>query len=609
MTIKNFFFSAVFTGCSLFAFSQEKVIDTVFVQDQQLRNAEKTQTVLTLKAEDLQKNSTNISEVLRFQSPVYIKENGRGMVSSPSFRGTTAQQTAFVWNGININSLFLAQGDLNNISLLSSDQIKIKSGGGSVIYGSGAIGGTIHLDNSLSFNKGFTGNLFTEYGSFKTSNSKIKAGFSTDQFSINATGSFSTSENDYEVPEKNYKNLSGQYQNKSFVLNSGYKIDDSNTISWISEIFNAAQNYPIFSATQTKTAYESNTFRSLLTWKYQKEKIENYVRAAYLEDEFGYFAKIGSPKTSGGISKTLLLKNDFNYKILDHLSFNFINEFQNQKAEGYNSGIKDPRRNIFSTAGLLRFQPTEKLYLEGGIKKDFIENVDSPLLFSFGTTYKATSWFELKINGSKNFRNPSFNDLYWQPGGNVDLKSETSYQAEIANIFTLKTFKFSVTPYFIAIDNLIRWIPTSAGYWAPENVGKVQSKGIESTLSFSKKLGFHDFKMNAGYTYTRSENRETHKQLIYVPLHKIFGILDYQYKLVGFYVQGMFNGLTYTTSDENYTEALKPYFVANAGVYLQYKIYRLTFKVNNIGDQIYETTSYYPMPKRNYLLSLNINLK
>lgn len=608
MTKQNFF-SAVFLCAYLFIFSQEKTIDTVFIQDHQFRNSQKTQTIISLSEEDLQKNSTNISEVLRFQSPVYIKENGRGMVSSPSFRGTTAQQTAFVWNGININSLFLGQSDMNNIGLFTADNIRIKSGGGSVIYGSGAIGGTVHLDNSLSFNKGFTGNFFSEYGSFETFNSKLKAGFSTEKFSFNASGSFSSSENDYEVPEKDYKNLSGQYENKSFSLNSGYKINDQNTISWISEIFNASQNYPVFSISQTKTKYESNTFRSLLTWKYRSEKIENYFRTAYLEDEFGYFAKIDGPKSSGGISKTFLVKNDLNYEILRNLSFNFINEFQNQIAEGYGSGIENPKRNIFSTAGLLRFQPSEKIYLEGGAKKDFIENVESPFLFSFGANYKPISWYELKINASKNFRNPSFNDLYWKPGGNLNLRSESSYQAEFSNIFKYRTFKFSVTPFIIEVTDLIRWIPTTAGFWTPENVEKVLSKGIESSLSYTKNFGENDFKVNLGYTYTNSQNQETKQQLSYVPFHKIFGNIDYQYHFFGIYVQGMFNGLTYTSTDENYSEALKPYFVANAGIFAEYKNFKLTFKVNNIGNEVYETTAYYPMPKRNYLLNLNINLK
>ena len=64
------------------------------------------------------------------------------MVSSP-LSEELQQQTAFVWNGINVNSMFLAQGDINNLNLLGYDHLAIKSGGGSVLYGSGAIGGTI----------------------------------------------------------------------------------------------------------------------------------------------------------------------------------------------------------------------------------------------------------------------------------------------------------------------------------------------------------------------------------------------------------------------------------------------------------------------------------
>jgi iron complex outermembrane receptor protein len=93
----------------LFSFGTKKTIDTIYVFDNQMNRVKLFHPVKIISAEDTQKNSSNLSELLRFQSQVYIKENGRGAVSSPSFRGTTAQ-TAFVWNGININSNFLGQG-------------------------------------------------------------------------------------------------------------------------------------------------------------------------------------------------------------------------------------------------------------------------------------------------------------------------------------------------------------------------------------------------------------------------------------------------------------------------------------------------------------------
>src|SRR5690554_3664885 len=97
------------------------------------------------------RNPSSLTDVLRYNSAVYFKENGNGMVSSPSFRGTNAAQTAVIWNGININSIFTGQTDFNTISPLSYDEITIRSGGGGVQYGSGAVGGSIHLNNDFSF--------------------------------------------------------------------------------------------------------------------------------------------------------------------------------------------------------------------------------------------------------------------------------------------------------------------------------------------------------------------------------------------------------------------------------------------------------------------------
>lgn len=54
-------------------------------------------------------------------------------------------------------------------------------------------------------------------------------------------------------------------------------------------------------------------------------------------------------KSSGGSGKNYIIKNDFNYFLNDKLNINIISEFQQNKGEGYLSGIKDVSRNIFSS--------------------------------------------------------------------------------------------------------------------------------------------------------------------------------------------------------------------------------------------------------------------
>lgn len=606
MTIK-YHFSAAFLFCFLLSFAQEKTIDTVYIFDNQLKNSKKFHKIETLNQEDLLKNTTNLSEVLRYQSPVYIKENGRGMVSSPSFRGTTAQQTAFVWNGININSTFLGQGDVNNLNLLGYDQLEVKSGGGSVIYGSSAIGGTIHLNNDLYFSKGFHSTLFLEGGSYDTFNSFLKTSYSDDKLSVKVSGNFVKSDNNYEVPEENYVNLNGEYDNRTFNLGAAYKIDSQNRLSWQTQIYDGVQHYPT-SEFGTQTKYLSNTFRSLLAWDFNSTKINNSFKVAFLQDDFQYFDNIDQPKSSGGSGETYFAKNDFTYLLNNQWAFNLISEYHFDKGEGYQSGIKDVSRNAGSVAGLLRWNPTQKFNFEAGIKKDFVEEIVSPIIYSFSGKMNVNNWYSFALNVSKNFRYPSFNDLYWQPGGNLDLKPEVSHQAELGNNFKYGNFKLNLTPYYIKIKDMIRWLPTSSGYWSPVNTNNVESYGLESQLDFEKEFGNHKTKLSLGYVFTHSKDIDTDRFLMYVPQHKFFGNATYKYRFAELYVQGMFNGLTYTTSDEKLRDAINPYFVMNAGLNLTFfKSYQIGFKVNNIFNEIYETTAYFPLPKRNYSANLLIN--
>lgn len=599
----------IFSAYGCFLSAQEKAIDTVYVFDNQMSKVKLFHKVNTISPEDAQKNSTNLSETLRFQSQVYIKENGRGAASSPSFRGTTAQQTAFVWNGININSQFLGQGDVNNIPFMGFDQLDVKSGSVGVVYGSGAIGGTVHLNNSLDFNKGFHASIFSEAASFSTYNNFAKASFSNEKFSFKFSGNYSESENDYKVKEsRNYINRNGQYSNTNFNIAAAYKIAPHHQLSWITEFFNGNQHFPVFLDDYTKTKYKTQNVRSLLVWDWNTSKLSNVFRAAYTEENFQYFDNIDHPKSSGGTGKNYILKNDFNYFLTSKLNINIIGEFQVNKAEGYMSGIKDVSRNVGSLAGLLRYFATKDLRFEAGIKKDFVEDYSSPVLLSFSGNWNVVTWYNLNLNVAKNFRYPSFNDLYWQPGGNINLKPETAYQFDLKNQFKIAGVKLTLTPYYIRITDMITWLPGNMGYYSPVNTYKVQSYGLDSQIEYEKKFGKHILKTNLGYSYTKSTNLETEKQLMYVPLHKFFGNIDYRYSFMKIYVQGMYNGLTYADTEEKRSSALEPYFVMNAGVSGTFlKNYTVGGKVNNIFNEIYQTTAFYPLPKRNYSIYLNIN--
>ena len=129
------------------------VLDEVILTDAKLVRFSNGIKVRTMSDSVVKYSNSSLTDLLQFNSTIYFKENGYGMVSSPSFRGTSAQQTAVVWNGININSQLNGQTDFNTIIPENYGSISIRSGGGSVQYGSGAVGGSIHLNDELNFNQ------------------------------------------------------------------------------------------------------------------------------------------------------------------------------------------------------------------------------------------------------------------------------------------------------------------------------------------------------------------------------------------------------------------------------------------------------------------------
>src|SRR6476469_9204389 len=90
-------------------------------------------------------NTTSVSDLLSNQSTVHIKSYGNGNIATTSLRGGSSYQTALLWNGLNIQNAMLGMPDLSIIPTLFFDNVTVEYGGGSALWGSGAVGGCIHL--------------------------------------------------------------------------------------------------------------------------------------------------------------------------------------------------------------------------------------------------------------------------------------------------------------------------------------------------------------------------------------------------------------------------------------------------------------------------------
>lgn len=578
----------------------------VTVSDSQLRKFSKSQNVAVLSDSIIQKNQTSLTALLNYNSTIYFKENGLGMVSSPAFRGTTAQQTAVIWNGININSQLNGQTDFNTISAKDYEEVAIRAGGGSAIYGSSAIGGSIHLNNELRFVNQYRNQLQLSYGSFNTINANYKMLVSNDKVSVNAGISRNNSDNDYEYFDtKNKNNENGQFYNTSMNVSFGYKLNTKNYLKLYSQVFEGERHFSGTLAAPSKSKYQDLNSRNLIEWDGFYNKFTSKVKVAFLNERYKYFENAKTANFESSQAETFIARYDLNYNISRGMAINTILDYT--KTKGFGSSVALQIRESGSAALFFRHQLFEKFGYEITLRKELTEAYESPILYSVGSRWQPLKGYVVKANVSKNFRMPTFNDLYWQGSGNPNLKAERSLQAELGQELKLGSFSLAATGYYMEITDLIQWTPTM-GNWSPENVGEVVSYGAEGAIAFNKKFGNHEVDFRSTYGYTVSENQKNDKQLIYVPYHKSASNFAYAYKRLGFNYQHVFNGSVYILSDNS--EKLKEYQVSNAGINYQFgkKIAcEIGFRALNIWNENYQSVSKRPLPGRNYTINLTLN--
>ena len=608
MTAKKLFLFWMLFLCQIICAQQDTIVKLkeVVVSDAYLKSFSKSQTVLVLNDSVIKKNASSLTTLLNYNATVYFKENGLGMVSSPSFRGTTAQQTAVIWNGININSQLNGQTDFNTITTKDFENITVRAGGGSAIYGSSAIGGSIHLNNELTFKNQFQNELFLSYGSFDTFGANYKVNVANEKTTTQLSISRNSSDNDYEyLDTKNQKNENGQFQNTSINASFGYKINAFNSLRFYSQVYDGERHFSIFNATESRTKYRDFNTRNLLEWQAKRDAFDSNLKIAFLTEAYKYFGNIDLQHFTFGKVNTFLARYALSYHWKNKMTWQTIIDFNENKGSG--SSISEATRSVFSGSLLFTHAINTKLGYELSLRKEVTSSYKSPLLFSVGTHFSPVSFYSLKLNFSRNFRMPTYNDLYWEQLGNPNLKSESAYQGEISNVFTFKKWSFTSTVYHSKISDMIRWIPKGSGIFNPENTAKVTVIGFESGLQWATNIGQHQFKCNANYGYSKSEDEATNKQLVYVPFHKMTAGLAYSFRRFSAVYQYLYNGKVFTQSDNNPHQIVDWYVVSNIDV--AYRLgtavnYTLGFKVLNLTNEKYQSVENRPLPGRNFNLYL-----
>jgi len=556
-----------------------------------------------LKDSLLKTSSSHLSQLLRNQANVYIKEQGRGMVASISLRGSGASHTGVFWNGIPMNSSLNGQTDFNTIFPSNFNSITIRKGGGSVLLGSGAIGGAINLENQFEFDHQTSGSISMGLASYKSLMGFVDIGHSTKKLSIKATISGYSSENNYPYLGTTLENENGEIRQHSFQLSSALKINKSHQLYFKSLYDNSDRNTSgsLYTTSNANLQYQTN--KALVGWNFVKNSFKSELKTAYLQENYYYIFDKNLPNLFSENSSHKFFSNySIDYKLSNR--FSLFSGLSYETNTGKGTDIQNVTQQNVAFYTWLKHKLSNRFLYNVSFRKEWSDWYKIPIVFSIDSKMKWSESFESKFNFSTNYRTPTINDLFWIPDGNPDLVPESSWTSELGQELQHKNIKLGLTLFTSESSNLIQWRPVNGVNWKPVNIQKVSSSGLEFNFKVFKNFNQHRFTSEIHYSYTNTIDRYTQKKLLYTPNHLIHSNIDYQFKKWKMRYDLSYTDKAYTTTTN--TEYVSAYYLSNLSITKSFKEnkFSVTTAIHNIFNTAYQIVSSRPMPNRNYKITV-----
>ncbi|MEP1035189.1 TonB-dependent receptor [Ekhidna sp.] len=550
----------------------------------------------------VKKNSSVSLAAIGDQSTIYFKNYGSQQLSTISLRGTSSSHTSVIWNGIPVNSPTLGQTDFSVWPMFLSDQVFVQKGGASSLFGSGAIGGAVILDNS-NFQKDSLMSIYLGYGSFGQRDVGLRLQFHQKQI-INETTIFGS------LLDNDFKLVSGDRQKHASVNRLGV----SNKLSYrhkrgtlFSEVAYAKNEREI---QPTKTSSSQNTLES-----------EN-IRVVLNNESVGiatHHSTIGfisdqtifndtSITTSYRVAATHAIERSI--KALIFLRFGGTGIHEWAESGNFNEVEKQTQGHLFVSGTFLNKLGNVTINLRQAFYRNAEEFIPS---IGIESSIIGDDKIQIRFRSqlSRDYRAPTFNDLYWRPGGNANLKSEKSLNYELGADLKFSNLNVGLTGFASHISNWIQWTPTD-GIWSPQNIREVKTKGIETYSNANFSIGQTKIFLEAEYSYTLSTDKGLveENQLPYVPKHSAMASAGLISNHSSIQLIGNYTGRRFTTLSNSRANRIDAFSLID--VQLKHRFLfgstsiQTTFNIQNIADTNYENLKNTAMPGRAFSMELTI---
>lgn len=618
--------------------------------------------------------SLSMADVLTFNSSIFVKNYGRATLSTVAFRGTSPSHTQVSWNGMKINNPMLGMTDFSMIPSYFIDDASLLHGTSSVSETGGGLGGAVKLMTRPAENRGFGLQYIQGIGSFKTFDEFLRLTYGDDHWQVSTRAVYSSSPNDYKYRNHDKKeniydedmNIIGQYypveRNRSgsfkdlHILQEVYyntlKGDRFGLNAWY---INSNRELAMLTVdhgddTDFDNRQRENTFRGVLSWDHLRSNWKVAARAGYIYTWMAYDYKrdlgngtMAHMTRSRSKINTIYGQLDGEYYIGKKWLFtanlslhqHFVeSRDKNIVLQQGGNGIVGYRKARPELSGSVsaKWRPIDRFGVSVVLREEMFGKEWTPIipaLFIDGVLSKRGN-IVAKASVSRNFRFPTLNDLYFLPGGNPDLKKESGWTYDAGVSFAvgqdgLYSLSGSANWFESFVKDWIIWLPTTKGFFSPDNIKDVHAYGVElkgnMVVNFAKEwqLG-----LDGTFSWTPSINRgekrtpadqSVGKQLPYVPEYSaaVTGRLSWRRWSFLYKWNYYSERFTMSSNDISLSGKLPKYFMSNISLekILEFNWAELSLKgtINNLFNEEYVSVLSRPMPGINFEIFIGIRPK
>lgn len=406
-------------------------------------------------------------------------------------------------------------------------QVEVVSGPSSLLYGSGAMGGSVNLITRHATQEGFAGSVRAMGGSYGTQKYGAKGGYKHDGLRAFAAASYESSNsnrrgmgywlaNQYASVSYNFSN---HWEAGADVMLTETKADNPGSIYRESPLGMWAKQLRTTASVFVKNRYDITSGGIQVYYNWGKHDIDDGLDGR------------NKPRTY------LFHSKDFNmgatiYQTVKPWEGNDLSvglDFKHWGGKAYNTDKTDGEespiidRHVNEIAGYAMMQQSlfnSILSLNAGIRLEHSSQFGDEWVPQAGFILRPLSASRIKFSYGKGFRSPNIRELYMYGPRNPELLPERmdNFEVELRQWLWDSRLNLGLSLYFINGDNMIQTVMVD-GRSKNMNTGKFINKGFELDATYNINP---EWSLTANYAYLHTDTR-----IVGAPKNKLFGEVAY----------------------------------------------------------------------------------